>query len=169
MNKTIKTMYIILKVLSGLSILSLASNIVFPQYAYAASWELNQKEVETVIEDVLTAFYGNALVQSANPNTPEVVEVRWVTVTAYSSTVDQTDSSPFISASGKRVYDGMVACNFLRFGTRVRFPELSQAKVYEVEDRMALKNSHKIDIWFETREEAKQFGVKTLKVEILEA
>jgi len=90
-------------------------------------------------------------------------------VTAYSSTADQTDSTPFITASGTNVRDGIVACNFLRFGTRVRFPQLYGDKIFVVEDRMALKNSHKIDIWFITRNEAKEFGVKYLQVEILES
>ncbi len=116
----------------------------------------------------LATIHGQALVQTANPDMPVVSDRRYVLVTAYSSTVDQTDSTPFISASGTHVYDGMVACNFLRFGTRVRFPDIYGDKIFVVEDRMALKNSHKIDIWFETREQAKQFGVKVLKVEVLQ-
>ena len=89
------------------------------------------------------------------------------TVTAYSSTPDQTDSSPFITANGKHVEDGIVACNFLAFGTKVRFPDMYGEKVFTVEDRMAKKNNHKIDIWFPSRGEATQFGKKSLKVEIL--
>ena len=89
------------------------------------------------------------------------------TVTAYSSTPDQTDSSPFITANGRYVQDGVVACNFLAFGTKVRFPDIYGNKVFTVQDRMAKKNNHKIDIWFPSRGEAKQFGVKNLKVEII--
>ena len=89
--------------------------------------------------------------------------------TAYSSTFDQTDSTPFITASGTRVRDGIVACNFLRFGTRVRFPQLYGDKIFIVEDRMARKNSHKIDIWFASRNQAKQFGIKQVKIEVLGA
>jgi len=107
------------------------------------------------------------LIQSANPDMPIIVAQRWVAVTAYSSTVDQTDSTPFITASGSYVSDGTIACNFLRFGTRVRFPQLYGDKIFTVEDRMALKNGNKIDIWFDTRDQAKQFGVKTLKIEVL--
>ena len=89
------------------------------------------------------------------------------TVTAYSSTADQTDSSPFITANGKRVGEGTIACNFLPFGTKVKFPDLYGNQVFSVEDRMARKNNHKIDIWFSSRTEAQQFGVQNLKVEIL--
>ncbi|MBI4709024.1 MAG: 3D domain-containing protein [Candidatus Portnoybacteria bacterium] len=96
-----------------------------------------------------------------------VDQTKRVIVTAYSSTPDQTDSSPFITAKGTFVRDGIVACNFLAFGTKVRFPEMYGDKIFVVEDRMAKKNSHKIDIWMESRNEALQFGVRTLAVEIL--
>ena len=39
-----------------------------------------------------------------------------VWLTAYSSSVDETDDTPFITASGKHVRDGIVATNFLPFG-----------------------------------------------------
>ncbi|MBU1176849.1 3D domain-containing protein [Patescibacteria group bacterium] len=96
-----------------------------------------------------------------------VTESRVVLVTAYSSTPDQTDSTPFITASGSHVRDGIVACNFLSFGTYVRFPDMYGDKVFVVEDRMALRNSHKIDIWFNTRWEAIQFGARNIRVEVL--
>ncbi|MBU4142830.1 3D domain-containing protein, partial [Patescibacteria group bacterium] len=91
-----------------------------------------------------------------------------VTVTAYSSTPDQTDSSPFITANGTYVRDGIIAANFLPFGAKVKFPEYMGDKIYTVEDRMAKKNSHKIDIWMSSRELALEFGVKRLAVEIFE-
>lgn len=94
--------------------------------------------------------------------------VQRIIVTAYSSTADQTDGTPFITANGAYVYDGLVACNFLPFGTKVKFPEIYGDKVFVVEDRMAKKNSQKIDIWMTSRELALEFGVKRLTVEILE-
>lgn len=92
--------------------------------------------------------------------------IAWVTVTAYSSTPDQTDDTPFIAASGKHVHDRMVAANFLRFGTRVKFPDYFGDKSFFVEDRMHERFSDRMDVWMETREEAKQFGIRRLKVEI---
>ncbi len=89
-----------------------------------------------------------------------------VIVTAYSSTVDQCDSSPFITASNTHVHDGTIACNFLPFGTKVIFPNQFGNKVFTVEDRM--RDSWKIDIWFETRQEALQFGKRTLEAVIVE-
>jgi len=97
---------------------------------------------------------------------PKPVTKRWVIVTAYSSTVDQTDSTPFITASGTHVHDGTIAANFLKFGTKVRFPSLYGDKIFIVEDRM--KSNVKADIWFPTRQEAKNFGVKWLEMEILD-
>jgi 3D (Asp-Asp-Asp) domain-containing protein len=73
-------------------------------------------------------------------------------------------------ASGKKVYVGGVAINWLPFGTKV----LIDGKEYTVEDRGAKsifgsKHNHKkaVDIYFESHQEALNFGVKRLKVEIL--
>ena len=91
-----------------------------------------------------------------------------ITMTAYSSTPDQTDDSPFTMANGKRVHDGAVAANFLPFGAKVRFPELYGDKVFTVEDRMNKRFNNRMDIWMETRGEAINFGVLKTTVEILE-
>jgi len=154
------------KVSASLALASLFSNFVFPQYGLMDN---NLAEEETVLlpNDSLATIQGQALIQLSSLDIPVIVSQNWVTITAYSSTPDQTDSTPFITASGTNVHDGIVACNFLRFGTKVRFPELYGDKIFVVEDRMALHNSHKIDIWFPTRWQAKQFGVKTAKVEVL--
>jgi len=161
-------MYTNPKVSASLSLVSLFSNLILSQFGLGET-SLTENDLGLSSVESLVTLQGQALVQSANPDTPVVVSQRWVIVTAYSSTVDQTDSTPFITASGTGVRDGVVACNFLRFGTRVRFPQFYGDKVFVVEDRMALKNSHKIDIWFSDREDAKQFGVRQLKVEVLEA
>lgn len=91
-----------------------------------------------------------------------------VIVTAYSSTFNQTDNTPFITANGTHVYDGIVACNFLSLGTKIKFPEIYGDKIFTVEDRMAKQNNHKMDIWMFSRELALEFGVKKLTVEIVE-
>lgn len=91
-----------------------------------------------------------------------------VLVTAYSSTIDQTDDSPFTTANGSRVHDGTIACNFLPFGTKVRFPEKFGDKVFIVEDRMNKRHNDKIDIWMESRTEALRFGIRTLTYEVVQ-
>ena len=91
----------------------------------------------------------------------------WVTVTAYSSTPDQTDATPFITASGKYVRDGIIAANFLPLGTKVRFPTIYGDKIFVVEDRMNSRYYYRTDIWMPTRWQALQFGLRVLPIEIL--
>lgn len=95
--------------------------------------------------------------------------VIYVTVTAYSSTPDQTDDTPFITANGTRVRDGIIAANFLKFGAKLKFPDYSGDKIYEVTDRMNARYPNRADIWMATRQDALNFGVRRLKMEILPA
>jgi len=124
----------------------------------APSAPLLVKTAETI------PHYGGALIPSKQK------EARWTTVrtvTAYSSTPDQTDDTPFITANGTRVRDGIVAANWLRFGTRVRIPEMYGDKVFTVTDRMHPRHDEKVDVWMETRGEALEFGKRRLTIEIL--
>jgi 3D (Asp-Asp-Asp) domain-containing protein len=97
-------------------------------------------------------------------------EARYSTVraiTAYSSTVDQCDDTPFITANGTHVHDGIVAANWLRFGTRVRIPEAYGDKVFVVADRMNPRFDNRLDIWMAERSDAVKFGLQRLEVEVL--
>ncbi len=166
-------MYTNSKFSASLALISLVNSLVFPQYSWTgyslADWDsIVLPEIKLIPLEGLVTLYGQALIQPANPDTPVVVAQYWVIITAYSSTFDQTDSTPFITASGTYVRNGVVACNFLRFGTRIRLPHLYGEKIFVVEDRMAPRNSHKMDIWFASQWQAKQFGVKKAKVEVLE-
>lgn len=104
------------------------------------------------------------------PLRPQPVARRtlWVTVTAYSSTVDQTDGDPFTTASGEKVRDGIIAWNNVPFGTKVRLPDKFGDKIFVVKDRLNPRASrYHLDIWMPTREAAKQWGARVVKVEIL--
>ena len=82
-------------------------------------------------------------------------------VTGYSSTIDQCDSTPFITANGERVDEGTIACpRYIPFGTMVKIDE----KIYTCNDRMSSKYAHRFDIWFASREEAKGFGKQVKEV-----
>jgi 3D (Asp-Asp-Asp) domain-containing protein len=85
--------------------------------------------------------------------------------TAYSSTVDQTDDSPFITASGKRVGPHVMAANFLPFGTRVRIGQ----NEYTVWDRLNSRYDDKyiVDIWHPTRISALAYGARIVEMEIV--
>lgn len=90
-----------------------------------------------------------------------------IMVTAYSSEPEQTDSTPFITAFGTHVRDGIVATNFLPKGTVVRFPENFGDKEFVVEDRMNARYYYHMDIWMPETQDAINFGAKLLKMEIL--
>ena len=91
-----------------------------------------------------------------------------VIVTAYSSTPEQTDDTPFTTASGTQVREGIVAANFLPFGTKIMFPELYGNRIFVVEDRMHPRKKYQVDIWFPGYEEAKNFGAKTTTIQVVE-
>ena len=113
----------------------------------------------------------NSFLTSSSHYLPEdkitVLETISVIVTAYSSTIDQTDLDPFVTAAGTIVRDGVVATNILPFGTKIKIPELYGDKVFVVEDRMHWRKGYHIDIWFPSRDEALQFGIKTTDALIL--
>ncbi|MBI2053995.1 MAG: 3D domain-containing protein [Candidatus Staskawiczbacteria bacterium] len=89
-------------------------------------------------------------------------------VTGYSSRVEETDDTPFITASGKNVAEGIIANNMLPFGSKIRIPELYGDRIFIVEDRMhQRKGNYHVDIWFSEYSEAKEFGAKITYVEIL--
>ncbi len=116
-------------------------------------------------QDLFMIIGGDSLMCVNQSLQPKVIKV---ILTGYSSTPDQTDDTPFITASNTRVRDGIVAANFLAFGTKVQIPSLFGDKVFIVEDRMAKKHDDKMDIWFSERYLAKNFGVKEAEVMILE-
>lgn len=92
-------------------------------------------------------------------------------ITAYCSCVKCCGKSDGITASGKPVKYGYIALNWLPFGTEVNIEGLG---VFKVQDRGAKslfgsKTNHikHIDVYLPTHKEALKFGVKYLKVEVL--
>ncbi len=135
---------------------------------------LIKSKIETVPENIsnlgLATIRGNSLLAVSNPAEPIKVRKVKMVITAYSSDSWQTDNTPFITASGSMVKDGIVANNLLPFGTKIRIPELYGNKIFEVEDRMNWRKSHyQLDVWFPEYEQAKNFGAKNTYVEILES
>jgi len=162
--------------LSYLALLSVVSNLIFPQYTWALITVeqppvKSSKLIEKVAnrDEMIATVQDSALISDDSvQSTPvKLINHKFIVITAYSSTVDQTDSTPFIAASGATVRDGIIASNTLPFHTLVKFPRLFGDKVFIVEDRLAPKNGHKIDIWFPSRGEALQFGVKISEVVVV--
>ena len=129
-----------------------------------------EDELSGLEENQLITFQDNTLLPISNPNDPpfKTVGTLPAIITAYSSTPGQTDDSPFITAAGTSVRDGIVANNYLSFGTKIRIPEIYGDKVFIVEDRMHWKKSnYHIDVWFLEYSEALAFGAKRTYIEIL--
>ena len=130
------------------------------------------EEIPQALEKRLPLLQENSLLPISDPSNPEfqLTQKIEVVVTAYSSTVDQTDSDPFITAAGTWVKEGIVASNLLPFGTEIRIPEIYGEKIFVVEDRMSWrKGEYHIDIWFPDYWQALNFGVKETYIEILES
>ncbi len=143
--------------INGLLSFSIIANIAALAPISKADAETPMPIIEKIEDSVLTA------------TAPMEEEVKRMTVdmTAYSSTEDQTDDTPFITASGAHVADGIVAANFLPLHTRVKIPSLYGEKIFVVEDRMNRRYTERMDIWMETREAALKFGLKRVEIVVL--
>jgi 3D (Asp-Asp-Asp) domain-containing protein len=85
-----------------------------------------------------------------------------VTISAYSSTPEQCDDSPHITASSSSVRVGIIAVSSdlfeeleLSYGQRVLIPGYG---LFEVHDRMHPRWKRKVDIWESDTEAARRFG-----------
>ena len=96
-----------------------------------------------------------------------VRSVRHVIVTAYTSSADECGNSRGITASGARASDGIVACNFLPFGTKILIPDLFGDKEFVVKDRMAKRKQNYIDVWVQKKSKAFEIGKRTLAIIVL--
>ncbi|AFZ68758.1 3D domain-containing protein [Deinococcus peraridilitoris] len=110
---------------------------------------------------------------SAAKRTPRVAVVR---ATAYNSEVGQTDSTPFITATGTRTRFGVIALSRdllakFPYGTRVRLEDMSgrynsllAGRVFIVEDTMAARKRNSLDIWMSSRSQALQWGARNIRI-----
>ncbi|MCR4260954.1 MAG: 3D domain-containing protein [Candidatus Colwellbacteria bacterium] len=123
---------------------------------------------EVILAEEANALLNESPITIAQPDAgADVKSVVATIVTAYSSEVAQTDDTPYITASGTRVRQGVVAANWLPIGTKVRIPDLFGDQVFVVEDRMHSRHTNRLDVWFPTRAEAVQFGARKAQIEIL--
>lgn len=132
---------------------------------------LSEEEILSEIENSLVVLQDNSLSSIASDYLPPQKQVTnriRVVITAYSSTIWQTDGDPFTTASGSTVENGTIANNSLPFGTKVKIPALYGDKIFTVTDRMNSRwPDNKFDIWFESTSEARKFGIKNTYIEIL--
>lgn len=110
-----------------------------------------------------------AQLPTIEPANWEVQKTYYSQVTVYNSVPEQTQGDPFVTASGERVRDGIVAANCLPFGTKLRMPEMYGDKIFVVKDRLAAdKTCFILDIWQEWSPDSKAFGAPITKIEIIE-
>lgn len=150
------------------------------------------QQVDTAGTDFFKLFASEAVAEDIASfpvsNDREPLREKFVVATAYTSHVNQTDSTPFIPADGSDYKEEFekhgavyaIAANDLPLGTQVRFPELYGDTVFTVRDRMNKRYTGKsrIDFYIIVGDEegnldldtslqmAKDFGVKRLKMEI---
>jgi 3D (Asp-Asp-Asp) domain-containing protein len=108
------------------------------------------------------------LVAAGYPDWPYRVHdvVVEVTCTAYSSTPDQTDSTPFITASLERVRPGIIALSrdlLRRYTPGAPFDygdlvEIVGVGVFQVQDTMHRRWRRRADIWVESKDAAWTWG-----------
>jgi len=90
-------------------------------------------------------------------------------ITAYSSSIDETDNTPSVTAYNTQTREGIVACNWLEKGTKTYIEGLGW---FVAEDRLSDKMARRygydvIDIWMPSKKEAIEFGIKVLSVSTL--
>lgn len=158
----------------SLIIRSILSGVIFGigLYAMLAPQAINAdlNHLNAALKPATLIQNGHLTICKLDDTQYQVVKSVKMTITAYTSTPDQTDDTPFITASGAHVADGVIAINGLPFNTLIRIPEISGSKIYIVKDRMhSRKGTKHADIWFEDLKEARQFGAKVATIEIVES
>jgi len=151
-------------------LLFIAGGFLWAKTAFVNNTVANKPSfgVEEVLSDSVIVLQQNSILANASHFIErEKVKTVFVIVTAYSSTPWETDDTPHITASGTYVRDGIVAANFLPFGTKIRIPQIFGDKVFVVEDRLSPQKKYHIDVWFPSYEEALRFGAHLTYIEIL--
>lgn len=172
-----------MKIPHALFLFMLSFEVVMPhQVAYAAQqvWEQTSAAAVMPGQIYITALQSPIMLKGeelakaqadwvANRRLPKkAVSTVYMQVSAYNSEENQCDGSPYSTAIGSMTRDGVVATNYLPIGTRIRFPDMYGDKEFRVEDRMNPRYDKVVDIWMEDYQEARKFGRRNLKVEVVE-
>ena len=100
-------------------------------------------------------------------SSPEYTDSFIAEVTQYTSSVEETDDTPNLTASGETTGPGTIACpSRFKFGTIIQI----EKRFYICNDRMnkRYRNSDHFDVWTEKREDAIKFGRRKLLVFVIE-
>jgi len=132
------------------------------------------RDLKEATNTVLDLFRSHADQASDNqaftiPEKKPALATLKVDMTAYTSTPEECDDSPFVTADGSMVADGIVATNILPFGTKIRIPKYFGDKVFEVHDRMNARYSYRVDIWMNDKKAMQNWGLKqNVTIEVVE-
>jgi len=180
-KKSIIPAFLADKIIFSLIFITFFEFTLFPAPILAS--EINPETQKTALEeefDNSIEFVKEVLANENNefkgrlPESRDVKKIKtsYHEMTAYTSEAAQTDASPCITANGfnvcKHNVEDTIAANFLKFGTKVKIPELYGDRVFIVRDRMNRRYPDRVDIWFKNKNEAIKFGFKVAKIEILE-
>lgn len=143
----------------------------------SATQGVNKIEKNTNNKEKINGAEVTPIVKKSNIQTEqsksEGVDHGFHSMTAYTSEAAQTDSSPCITANGfnvcKHGIEDTVAANFLKFGTKVKIPELFGDRVFVVRDRMNRRYPDRVDVWMINKPDAMKFGVRHAKIVVLES
>jgi len=125
----------------------------------------------TQLNEEQPTLVGNAVAPANSPVGGVKKAIRrnyLVEVSAYTSEVAQCDDSPFITAKGTFVRDGIVATNMFPFGTAIKIPSLYGDKIFVVEDRMNTRYQKNVDIWFSDKAAALKLGRRLVQIEVIQ-
>jgi len=154
-------------------LLILVFEFVFPHYSLALGPVAAEQSLilPNLVIKAADAGGENQKVKLIQPS-QQVTATYQVPITAYSSTVDQCDDTPCITANGFDLCDNnqenVIAANFLPFGTKVRIPELFGDRIFTVQDRMNARYYYRADVWMKTRQSARNFGLVYATIEVVE-
>jgi len=159
------------KIILGLVIVFVFDFFFFPAPVFASEEIVTDQSVFIISEETSITpepvFIGNLPVNSDL----EVVKSGYITATAYTSEVSQCYGAPCLIANGFNLcehgIEDSIAANFLPFGTKVRLPDHFGDRIFIVRDRMNAKYDYRIDIWMVDKVDARKFGVKSVRFEVL--
>lgn len=134
-----------------------------PQPVYAAEVEVTKSTPSYAIPPA------EALAEVIGPDeiVPRPHELFVAEVSAYTSSVDETDDTPNINAMGTKPGPGSIACpSRYAFGTLV----FINGNEYRCDDRMNPRydTGYHFDIWVETKAQAFQWGRRNVTVEVVQ-
>jgi len=128
----------------------------------------------TMDSDAAIIAYQNqtaALKPETDPKSVSVLRESTHVITAYNSEVAQTDDDPCTTANGFNVcqhnQEDTIAANFLKFGTKVRIPEIFGDRVFVVRDRMNSRYANHVDVWMKDHGAAVKFGVQVAMIQVI--